>query len=101
MFDVTETGFDVATVYGAYPHFPDKQRLAGKIADMLIPGGRIVIAHSDGKETINARHRGADVSQMSAELLPAKEEAENLTERFRIDTLVDTPGMYIVSGVRR
>ena len=31
-FDVRETGFDVLFLYCAYPHFPDKMRLSGHMA---------------------------------------------------------------------
>jgi Predicted methyltransferase (contains TPR repeat) len=101
LFDTTETDFDIATIYNTYPHFPDKQKLAGKVADMLVPGGRIMIAHSKSKEMINARHQGPEVSKMSTALLPAERESASLTEFFNIDTLVDTPEMYIISGVKK
>ncbi|MFV0243291.1 MAG: class I SAM-dependent DNA methyltransferase [Lacrimispora sphenoides] len=47
VFALNENGFDAAIIYSAYPHFLDKQKLAGKVADMLVPGGRIIIAHSE------------------------------------------------------
>lgn len=101
LFDVTETGFNVATIYSAYPHFPDKQALAKKVADVLAPSGRIMIAHSESKEAINSRHQEAEVSRLSDELLSAKLEAEHFSAFFNVDILVDTSEMYLISGVKK
>lgn len=101
LFDVAETGFDAATIYSAYPHFPDKERLARKIADMLVEGGRVMVAHSQGKEMINARHRGPEMEQISSPLLPAEQEANHFRKWFQIDILVDTPQLYLISGTKK
>lgn len=101
LFAVEETGFDVITLYCAYPHFPDKDALFRKVCDMLVPGGRLMIAHSESKETINARHSGGKVEELSDRLLPAKEEAKKLAPYFTVDILADTSDFYLISGVRK
>lgn len=101
LFSVEETGFDVITLYCAYPHFPDKEALFLKLSDMLLPGGRLMIAHSESKETINARHSGGKVEELSESLLPAREEAQKLALRFRVDILADTDEFYLISGIRK
>lgn len=101
LFSVEERGFEVATLYCAYPHFPDKEALFGKVYEMLVPGGRLMIAHSESKETINARHSGGKVEELSERLLPAKEEAGKLAPYFTVDILADTGEFYLISGLRK
>ena len=97
LFDVEETGFDTAIIYSAYPHFPDKQRLAQKVRAMLAPGGRFLIAHSESRQTINGRH-GGSASPISTPLRPAREEAAAWEPLFQIDMVADTPDLYFISG---
>ncbi|PWM36616.1 MAG: hypothetical protein DBX66_06485 [Clostridiales bacterium] len=60
-----------------------------------------MIAHSESKETINARHSGGKVEELSERLLPAKEEAKKLAPYFTVDILADTSGFYLISGLRK
>lgn len=100
-FDVHETGFDTIFIYSAYPHFPDKTKLAKHMAEMLKPGGRIMVAHSEGKYAINGHHTGKMVSQLSWNLQSAKEEAAKFSETFHIDMIADTDNIYFFSGVKK
>lgn len=100
-YDVNETGFNVAIIYNAYPHFPDKRKFAHKVSKMLVDGGRIMIAHSQSKENINAHHHGSEIAPMSLELLSAQQEAHNLSEFFNFDIIVDTTEMYAFSGLKK
>lgn len=101
ILEVYETGFDAAMLYSAYPHFPDKRALVRHIADMLAPGGRITIAHSQGRATINARHADPQTAQVSVTLRPAAQEATELAPYFTVDTIVDTPQLYVLSGIKQ
>ncbi len=101
LFDVHETGFDTALIFSAYPHFPDKSRLAEHLASMLRPDGRFVIAHSEGRSPINHCHSGDAVSRISWPLRPAKEEAEVFFRCFHVDMLIDTPEIYLISGTKK
>lgn len=100
LFDVRESGFDTVILYNAYPHFPDKIRLARHLAAMLKPGGKFVVAHGEGKDAINSHHRGPAVSRISWELRPVGEEAAKFTDDFKIDRMVDTDSLYLFSGVK-
>lgn len=100
-FDVHETGFDTILIYSAYPHFPDKVKLAEHMAEMLKPGGRIMIAHSEGKDAINGHHTGKMVSQLSWNLQSAKTEAAKFAGAFHIDMVADTDNIYFFSGIRK
>lgn len=101
LYELDETGFDTALVYSAYPHFPDKARFAAQAARMLRPGGRLFIAHSQGRDAINEHHAAGPARNVSVGLRPAEEEAEVLRPFFKMDTAVDTPALYVLSGVCR
>lgn len=92
--------YDVALIYSAYPHFEDKERFARHIFNMLKDGGRFVIAHSQGKDEINGCHASSAFG-VSTILKPASEEARDLSRYFDIDTIVDTPDLYIISGTKK
>ena len=100
-FDVHETDFDTVFIYSAYPHFQDKAKLAELTAEMLKAGGRIMIAHSEGKRAINRHHSGKTVSQLSWDLQSVKEEAAKFSEAFNIDMLADTDNIYFFSGTKK
>lgn len=98
-FKIEEDGFDKATLYSAYPHFPDKEKTARKMASLLRPGGRFLIAHSEGREAINARHRQGAMA-VSVPLKPVREEAAVWERYFRVDILADSDNFYLISGVK-
>ena len=55
-------GFDYIILYSAYPHFMRPERLIEHMSDLLVPGGKLVICHSESKEKINTHHhRHADM----------------------------------------
>ena len=101
VMDVAAREFDVAVIYSAYPHFLEKARLAAQVAALLRTGGRFMIAHSQGRDVINGRHKGKQVAMVSVPLKPACEEAEVWRDAFAIDTLVDTGACYMLSGVKK
>ncbi len=100
LFDCKESGFDTATLYSAYPHFPDKERLAEKIFSLLRPGGRFLLAHSESRATINSRHHSG-AAAVSVPLRPVKEEASVWSRWFTLDILADTESFYLLSGKKR
>lgn len=92
--------FDAAVIYNAYPHFPDKLALVEKVYRLLKPSGRFVVAHGSGKDAIN-RHHEAVAAGVSCGLRAASEESVPWADKFEIEALVDAPGFYAFSGVRR
>lgn len=101
LFDVHETEFDTAMIFSAYPHFPDKTRLANHISEMLKEDGRFIVAHCEGRDAINHCHSGKMVSQISWPLRSAKEEAAEFSDFFNIDMIVDTSEIYFFSGTKK
>lgn len=101
IFDVRDTGFDTAMIFSAYPHFQNKQKLAKQVYSMLKTGGRIMIAHCEGRNAVNHCHIGKTVSRISWPLRSAKEEADEFSGYFAMDILADTPDIYLLSGIKK
>lgn len=101
LFEVRETGFDTAVIFSAYPHFENKSKLALQVSGMLKSGGRVMVAHCEGKDAINHCHSGKTVSQISWPLRSAQEEAAEFSDYFAIDMLADTNGIYFFSGIKK
>ncbi len=92
--------FDAVVIYNAYPHFLEKWSLVQKVASLLKPAGRFVIAHSTSKEVINERHCDVPV-EIKTELTSALEASKEWEPFFDIDCLVDCPSFYCIAGQLR
>lgn len=98
-FHVAAGDFDRIVVYNAYPHFPDKEKFAQKTSDLLIPGGRFVVAHNVGRARLNAMAEtwgGCSVPLQSAEA-----ECGWFEPFFEMDICIDNEDLYMISGVKR
>ena len=93
--------FDRVVVYNAYPHFFDKERFARKTLDLLSPGGRFVVAHNKGRESLNAMHEARGACGCSVPLQPADTERGWFEPFFAMDVSIDNEDMFIISGVKR
>jgi ubiquinone/menaquinone biosynthesis C-methylase UbiE len=51
-----EAAFDWVICYSVFPHFLDQQHAIQVFAQLLKPGGRLAILHSQSREAINAYH---------------------------------------------
>lgn len=92
--------YDCCVVYSAFPHFENPMALIEKLSRHLAPGGRLTVAHSDSKETINHRHEN-DAKEVSVGLIPAEELALLFEPFFDVDVLIDDDEMYVVSGLKK
>ena len=99
--DLGMPGFDLAVIYSAYPHFPDREALARAMARCLAPHGRFLVAHSESRAAINGRHHSPPVQAVSTTLRPAAQEAPVWEPFFALATLIDTPELYVLSGTLR
>jgi demethylmenaquinone methyltransferase/2-methoxy-6-polyprenyl-1,4-benzoquinol methylase len=67
----SDGAFDAVVVYSAFPHFTDHEAFFRKAKALLAPSGRLVIAHIEPREVINAFHESG--GPLSASLPPAGE----------------------------
>jgi demethylmenaquinone methyltransferase/2-methoxy-6-polyprenyl-1,4-benzoquinol methylase len=92
--------FDCCMVYSAFPHFEDPARLITALAQTVVPGGRLTVAHSESLEQINRRHIH-HAKTVSTLLLPVEGLAALFGLFFEVDSIVSTDGMYVVSGIKK
>lgn len=97
---IDETDFDCAICYNAYPHFIEKTAFAKKLRDVLVIGGRFVVAHGSGREEINAVHEDR-AACVSTALGSAKEEKKWFEPYFNVDIVIDNADLYVISGTKR
>lgn len=90
---------DRCVVFNAFPHFPEPEAILTALCAALRIGGRLTIAHGEGRAAINARH-GGSAQSVSRELMPAAELAGLFPAAMRVDAVLDTNEVYLVSGVR-
>lgn len=89
---------DTCVVYNALPHVQSAQALIEALSKALVPGGRLTIAHGDGRQVVNARH-SSGASEVSRDLMPASELAELFDPQFEVDAVHDAEDYYLVSGI--
>ena len=94
-----EVEFDCAICYNAYPHFLDKAAFAKKLRDVLVSGGRFVVAHGSGRDDINTVHKER-AACVSVELCSAEEEKEWFEPYFNVDMVIDNVDIYVISGTK-
>ncbi|MGI5919169.1 MAG: class I SAM-dependent methyltransferase [Christensenellales bacterium] len=98
-FNMEAGNFDRIIVYNAYPCFPDREKFAQKTLRLLIPGGRFVVAHNAGRESVNAVPEvwgGCGTPLQSAD-----EECSWFEPFFEMDVSMDNEELYLISGVKR
>ena len=95
----TEFGkqFDCVVVYNAFPHFPDPDRLIGRLSGLLKPGGTLTVAHGMSRAKIDAHHHGT-ASHVSNGLMPAEDLAAVFAKYLTVSIMVSNEKMYQVVG---
>lgn len=98
VMEIQEETFDYILIYSAYPHFMEPSKLIRHLYDLLNPGGRLIICHSESKEKINRHHAQHAPGALSLCLPPAREVAALMEPYFHIEVTTDTESIYMVSG---
>ena len=95
-----DRAFDVVMVYNAFPHFPDPEKLISTLADNLVPGGRLSVAHGMSRTQIDSHHHGS-AHAVSMGLMSETELAKIFEPFFDVDVIVSNECMYQVSGLKK
>ena len=91
--------FDCVVVYNAFPHFPDPERLIGRLATLVKPGGTLTVAHGASREAIDAHHHGS-ASHVSNGLMSAESLSRIFEGHLKVITCVSDDRMYQVVGLK-
>ena len=91
--------FDRIMVYNALPHFPDPAGLVRTLAGLILPGGRLSVAHGMSRAALLDHHAGRAAS-VSIDLIHEQELAEIFSQWFDVDVMISDHRMYQVCGVR-
>ncbi|CAM0496699.1 class I SAM-dependent DNA methyltransferase [Thermoanaerobacter kivui] len=93
--------FDIAICYSVFPHFEDKRVVIAKIANLLKNDGKLVICHSQGRNTINNLHKNLP-SPVSADFLPDVDTMKDYLVKANIEPTItiDNEEVYIIMGYK-
>lgn len=89
--------YDCIVIYNAFPHFPEPERLIGKLAGMLKKGGYLTVAHGMSRERIDACHKGS-ASKVSMGLMSEEDLAHIFEKYLEVTTVISNHKMYQVVG---
>jgi ubiquinone/menaquinone biosynthesis C-methylase UbiE len=99
-----EPRFDLAMVFSAFPHLPDKPAALDALARLVKPAGRLCIAHVESSQAINAYHSGRVVNEvLRSDYLPSLDEMRVIIDLapWRIIRAEDREGLYLLVLERR
>jgi len=91
--------FDCAMIFNSFPHFPEPERLVGRMVEFLEPGGSLSVGHSMSRVQIDQCHSGS-AKKVSLRLLPAEELAAIFRKWLDVPVVIDNDEMYQVVGVK-
>lgn len=89
--------FDCIVIYNAFPHFSDPEALISNLSSMLVPGGRLTVAHGMSRERINIHH-GGKARTISNGLPEAKKLAGLFSRYLDVTAVISDDRMYQVCG---
>ena len=92
--------FDAVMVYNAFPHFPEPERLIGRLAALTKPGGRLSVAHGMSRAML-ARHHAGAASSVSIDLMDEHDLAALFAPWFDVDVVISDDRMYQVAGTKK
>lgn len=91
--------FDCAMLYDTFPQFENRGSLIRQMNYLLAPKGRLMICSGFNRHVVNAPYKGG--AAVSIPLPAAKTLASTLDKYFEVDTVIDSPSLYAVSGTKR
>ena len=91
--------YDCVVVFNALPHFPDPAALIVSLSALLVPGGRLTVAHDRCRASINGWHEQT-ASSVSRGLPDAESLSRLFVPQLIPDTVLDGDDRYIVSGTK-
>lgn len=94
--------FDSVMCYSVFPHFQDKPVTVSRIAGLLKPGGRLVIAHSQSRDAINNLHARSSDTVRRDELPEAATIKKYIKQAELVPILTeDNDEMFVVIGEKK
>lgn len=93
-----EQRVDCVMIYNAFPHFPEPEKLIEYLSKLLVPGGRLTIAHGMSRAVVDDCHRGR-AKHVSVGLMHENVLADRMKLWFAVDTVISDAEKYIVSGI--
>ncbi len=94
-----DESYDRVICYAVYPHFSCEDTALRQLHRVLLPDGLLVVAHSEGRDTINQTHRHAGREVAEDRLPPADQVAERMKSvGLQVQQSIDDPDFYLVVG---
>jgi ubiquinone/menaquinone biosynthesis C-methylase UbiE len=92
--------FDLVVAYSCYPHFLDQGAFWTASRRCLSQGGRVLVAHIEGRAAINALH-GVELGSISRHLEPVGD-LSRIASGFGFETIAsrdDDEGYSLLAGI--
>jgi hydrogenase nickel incorporation protein HypB len=98
-----EGAFDKIILFSMFPHLEAKEATVARLASLLAPGGRLMIAHDRSRDFLNRLHGATDHRVADSVLLPVAEQAARFEAAgLRVaDAHEDDTCYYIIVERRR
>jgi demethylmenaquinone methyltransferase/2-methoxy-6-polyprenyl-1,4-benzoquinol methylase len=93
--DEPADSFDIVICFCVFPHLAPHPQSVAAMARLLRPGGDLWVNHFEGREQLNAFHRGA-APEVADHMLPPEEAMRRMIAAAGLEwiSLTDTPDEY-------
>lgn len=94
--------YDAILCYSCFPHFNDQFETTEHLSGGLKENGRLMVAHSESRNSINEMHRNAEVV-VSSDYLPTSTEIVDIMKRCGLDIqqIIDSKDIFLVMGMKK
>lgn len=100
IMEITDQAFDYAILLNAFVYFENRGSLIRQLHHLLSPQGRLMICHDMGRSEINSKHQ-ANSNQLAMPLPAANILSRSIEPYFDIDMVIDSDGLYAISGIKK
>lgn len=99
IMNFNEDKYDYIFIYSAYPHFKNKENLFEHLYKLLNENGKVIIAHSQGRDEINHVHSKSDEVKEDI-LLSIEDNCKIINKYLKIQKTVDNFGIYYIEAIK-
>ena len=91
---------DAVICFACFPHFEQPRKALARMAESLVPGGRLTVAHLMSSAELAAHHHSH--TPVSQDCLPSKDEMCRYVAEsgFDLKEFQDRPGLYLLCAVK-
>ncbi len=96
-----ENFFSYAMIFNSFPHFMEPERVFAKVAEILKPKGKLIIAHTKTREALDMHHERSSSVVKSHRLIEDSLFLKYYEKYGFIDIVLDNDFYFYTMGIKK